>query len=84
MKIIMFWSEKLDAFSVILSRYEDIPIWKTHGSNKMVVWRAGYIKVGKNTERIIIQVYHIQNMQRPTNLIIIIDAFYRAVEIIFP
>ena len=42
---------ELDAFSVIPARYEDVPIWKTHG---MVIWRTGYIKVGKNTERIII------------------------------
>ena len=45
---------ELDAFSVIPARYEDVLIWKTPGSNKMVVWRTGYIKVGKNTERIII------------------------------
>jgi hypothetical protein len=42
---------------------------------EVIKWRTGYIKVGKNTEE------RIQNMHRPTNLIIIIDGFYRAVVI---
>ena len=79
--------ELLHGFSIIPTRYENVPIWKTHGryrkqmkrgyskllygqrnknetivlSDKTIIWRTYYIKIGKNTEqRIIIQMYSLQ------------------------
>ena len=98
--------ELLHGFSIISTRYESVPLWKTHGRYRKQM-KCGYSKLlygQRNKNETIVSVIkrlfgeHITsrlvrtqnrelsfrciayNAHRITNLIIIIDAFYKAVK----